>query len=134
MEVVFYKDVDDTVPVLAWLQELRRRQPRVFAKCQVRIKRLSEIGHELRRPEADYLRDGIHELRIRIGTVNYRILYFFHAQKIAVLAHALTQEAAVPVRDIDQAVERMRNFLAEPNKYTYREPVIEKAEADIEDD
>ena len=28
----------------------------------VRIRRLAELGHELRRPEADLLRDDIHEL------------------------------------------------------------------------
>jgi DNA-binding XRE family transcriptional regulator len=51
----------------------------VYAKCAVRIRRLADLGHELRRPEADLLRDGICELRARLGTVNYRILYFFMA-------------------------------------------------------
>jgi hypothetical protein len=27
-------------------------------KCLARLKRLEDLGHELRRPEADYLRDG----------------------------------------------------------------------------
>ncbi len=134
VEVVFYKDVDDTVPVRDWLAELRRRQPRAFAKCRVRIARLAEVGHEMRRPEADLLRDGIHELRIRLGTVNYRLLYFFHGQTLAVLAHGLTKEAAVPSRDIDRAIARMQKFVADPAKHTYREPVIENAEEDDEDD
>ncbi len=134
VEVVFYKDVDNTVPVRDWFAELRRRQPRAFAKCQVRIERLAEVGYELRRPEADFLRDGIHELRIRFGTVNYRILYFFQGQTAAVLAHALTKEAAVPSRDIDRAIEQMGKFLADPHKRTYRESVVENAEEDVEDD
>lgn len=49
-------------------------------KCRVRIERLRDLGHELRRPEADLLRDGIYELRVRLGTLNYRMLYFFHGQ------------------------------------------------------
>jgi hypothetical protein len=35
------------------------------------------MGHELRRPEADFLRDGIYELRASLGGVHHRILYFF---------------------------------------------------------
>jgi hypothetical protein len=35
----------------------------------------------LRRPHADYLEDGIYELRWRNGTVQYRILYFFHGRE-----------------------------------------------------
>jgi ribosome-binding protein aMBF1 (putative translation factor) len=60
-----------------------------------RIRRLAEAGRELRRPEADYLRGGIYELRARRGHVNYRILYFFHGQNVAILAHALTKEGAI---------------------------------------
>jgi hypothetical protein len=43
----------------------------------VRIERLRDLGHELRRPEADYLRDGIYELRVGLGSVNHRMLYSF---------------------------------------------------------
>jgi len=63
-----------------------------------------ELGHELRRPEADLLRDGIYELRARLGTVNYRILYFFHGRNVAVLAHAITKENEIPVVEINRAV------------------------------
>lgn len=58
-QVVFYKEVDGTVPVLEWLRTLRRENRRAFAKCVARIRRLAELGHELRRPEADLLRDAI---------------------------------------------------------------------------
>lgn len=82
IEVVFHKGVDDTVPVRDWLAALQRRQPRAFAKCRVRIARLAEVGYEIGRPEADFLRDGIHELRTRLGTVNYRLLYFTRAKPL----------------------------------------------------
>jgi hypothetical protein len=84
---------------------------------------LASEGHELRRPEADYLRDGIHELRIRRGRVNYRILYFFHGPRVALLAHAITKEAALPVIEIDRAVERKRLYEGDPARYTYKEDV-----------
>jgi len=58
--VVFYQDDPDTVPVLDWLDSLPTK---ALDKCRVRIERLRDLGHELRRPEADFLRDGIYELR-----------------------------------------------------------------------
>ena len=57
--VFFFREpTDDSVPLLEWLDGLPQK---VRAKCTVRIDRLGELGHELRRPEADFLRDGIHE-------------------------------------------------------------------------
>lgn len=81
--VVFYQEDDGTVPVLEWLDSLPRKAQ---DKCFVRISRLEELGHELRRPEADLLRDNIYELRIGLQGINYRILYFFHGKQAAVLA------------------------------------------------
>jgi phage-related protein len=121
--VVFYRKDDGTVPVRDWLRDLQRRHRRAFAKCVVRIRRLAELGHELRRPEADLLRDGIHELRIREGRVNYRILYFFHGQNVAILGHALTKEDKVPKGDIDRAVLRKAKFQASPNAHSFVEDI-----------
>ena len=55
--VVFYRESDGTAPVLEWLEALPAKAQ---DKCRVKIERLCELGHELRRPEADLLRDGIH--------------------------------------------------------------------------
>ena len=78
-------------------------------------------GHELRRPEADLLRDGIYELRVRLGTANYRMLYFFHGRIAAVLAHGLIKETEVPRRDIELAIRRKVNFASNPEQHTYKE-------------
>jgi phage-related protein len=113
-ELVFYKDDDGTVPVREWLQALQRQNRRAFAKCIARIRRLAELGHELRRPEADFLRDEIYELRAKMGHVQYRILYFFQGREIAILAHALTKKDKVPSADIDRAVRRKAAFRRDP--------------------
>jgi hypothetical protein len=39
---------------------------------------LREVGYDLRRPEAEFLRDGVYELRVSLSHVQYRILYSFH--------------------------------------------------------
>ena len=53
------------------------------------------MGHELRRPEADLLRDGIYELRVSLQGVHHRILYFFQGTITAVVSHGLAKERAV---------------------------------------
>ena len=117
--LLFFQDADGAAPVWEWLKALRTRNPKAYAKCVVRIRRLVELGHELRRPEADLLRDGIYELRARLGTVNYRMLYFFHGRNVAVLGHAITKEDEIPVVEINRAVERRRAFIASPAAHTF---------------
>ena len=63
--LLFFQDANGSAPVWEWLRDLRTRNPKAYAKCAVRIRRLVELGRELRRPEADLLRDGIYELRAR---------------------------------------------------------------------
>jgi hypothetical protein len=60
-EVIFYQEEDGTIPIVDWLDGLHNKAQ---VKCLARLGRLEELGHELRRPEADLLRDGIYELRI----------------------------------------------------------------------
>lgn len=79
-KLIYFKDASGAVPVLEWLSRLRRRDKKVYAKCVVAIELLHQLGHELRRPIADYLRDGVYELRPKSGRVNYRILYFFRGK------------------------------------------------------
>lgn len=119
-DVGYYQE-GKAVPVLDWLRELRQRDRRAYAKCVVRIQRLAQEGHALRRPEADYLRDGIHELRARQGRVNYRILYFFHGQNVVILAHGLTKEDEVPDAEIERALRRKEAFEQNPKLHLYEE-------------
>ena len=120
-EVIFYQKDPQNVPVLDWLKELWRSDRKAYESCVAAIERLASFGHELRRPLSDILRDGIHELRIRKGHVNYRILYFLHGSNLAILAHALTKEGTVPAADIERAIRRKRAFEASPDQHTYSE-------------
>ena len=118
IEVVFFKEDDGTVPMLDWLDSLQSKAP---DKCVVRIEGLRELGHELRRPEADFLRDGIYELRAGLRHVNYRMFYFFHGRTIAVLSHGVVKEAAVPSREIQRALARKQKFENDPKTHTHIE-------------
>jgi phage-related protein len=117
IRIVFFVD-EKGCPVLKWLDSLPKR---IQAKAHVRIERLAEMGHELRRPETDYLRDGIYELRWQFQSVNYRILYFFQGRDAVVLSNGLTKEDRVPSREIDLTIQRKRMFESDPERYTYIE-------------
>ena len=116
-EVVLFREDDETVPLAKWLKRLPKK-PR--AKCLAALTRLEELGHELRRPEADYLRDNIYELRVRFQSVNYRMLYFFHGRTATVVSHGLTKEKQLPAKEIQTAIERKARFETDPQKYGLR--------------
>jgi phage-related protein len=119
--VVFYREPTGAVPVLDWLKKLRKTDRRAYETCVAAVDRLAAFGHELRRPLSDLLRDGIHELRVRKGRVNYRILYFFHGRDLAVLGHAITKEDVVPDIEIERCIRRKRAFESDPLEHTYSE-------------
>ena len=116
-EVIFYHEEEGSVPLLDWLDGL---QAKAQDKCLARLARLEALGHELRRPEADYLRDGIHELRASLRGMQYRMLYFFQGNLAAVVSHGIIKEQQVPPKEIDLAIERKKKFLANPKRHTFK--------------
>ena len=119
VSVVFYCDEKGNAPFLEWFEGLPEK---VQDKCLVRIERLKELGYELKRPEADYLKDDIYELRFKHQSVNYRVLYYFHGNQLVVLSHGFTkQRASVPNKEITTAVERMKRFKVSPSRHTFKE-------------
>jgi phage-related protein len=98
VDVLFFQEAEGkTPPLIEWLDVL---PPKARVKCLVRLKRLEDFGHELRRPEADFLRDGIYELRASYQGVHYRMLYFFHGRAAVVLTHGVVREQEVPARAV----------------------------------
>ena len=87
----------------------------------MKLERLAERGHGLRRPEADYLRDSIYELRIGLSGINYRILYFFSGNTAAILSHGIIKERIVPPKEIDLAIKRKKQFEKDADQHTYQE-------------
>lgn len=118
-EVYFYKDDDESVPVLDWLLELFDKNQRAARKCFSLIKLLRQLGSELRRPRADLLRDGVYELRTEVGRVNYRILYGFVGKNVALLAGGLTKEKTVAANQIDTAAARIAKYKRQPTRHRF---------------
>ena len=117
IEVFYFQEDEDKVPLVRWLDRLSAKAQQ---KCQVRLGRLEALGHDLRRPEADYLRDDIYELRASYQGVHYRMLYFFPGKAAVVVSHGIAKEQRVPPHEIDLAVKRRRVFESSPEKHAFK--------------
>ena len=104
------------MPLLEWLDGLPIKAQ---DKCRLKLERLQELGYELRRPEADYLRDGVYELRVSLQGINYRMLYFFHGDIAAVVSQGIIKERVMPPKEIDRAIARKREFVQDLKRHTY---------------
>ena len=115
--VRLFREKNGEAPLGVWLAELERHERKVHDKCVQRILLLSQLGSELRRPFTDMLRDGIRELRVRVGSVNYRILYFFHGANAVCLSHGLKKVGRVPDSEIETALVRKKLVERDPQSH-----------------
>ncbi|MDJ0658151.1 MAG: type II toxin-antitoxin system RelE/ParE family toxin [Crocosphaera sp.] len=97
---------------------------KVQTQCFVKLERLAQLGYEIRRPEADLLRDKIYELRINFRGINYRILYFFYKNQAIIISHGLIKERKVPPLEIEQAIKNKTKFEQNPEIHTYSQELI----------
>ena len=116
--VLFYREEDKTVPLRGWLANLEE-QARI--RCLARLDLLAEQGHELRRPIAENIGDGLYELRVKFHHVNLRMLYFFHGKTAAVVSHGFAKEKKIPPAEINAALQRMEKFRQNPKLHTFVE-------------
>ncbi len=72
--VLYYGSVDGKCPVREFIDSISERNQ---AKTLALIAALEERGTNLPRPYADLLKDGIHELRVKLSGNQVRIFYFF---------------------------------------------------------
>lgn len=85
-------------------------------KHQVKILRflslLEQMGPTLPRPYSDLLKDGIHELRIKLSGDQIRMLYFFCFRKYIVFYVAFVKNTdRVPEKFIHRVKRYRANFL-----------------------
>ena len=118
VEVRVFRDGNGKVPFNDWLRDLKKKQKRAHARCIYLLMALSREGRDLKMPHAKPLRDGVMELRGRVGKVNYRPLFALISNKVAAVSHGLTKEREVPSDAIDLAVARIALMKSDPDRYT----------------
>src|SRR4051812_48797150 len=116
--VYVFRATDGSVPLIKWLQSLAETNDVAFDRAVAHIQDLERMGYELRRPAVDNLGDGIWELRFRVVTVQYRILYFFCGKNALVLSHGVTKERKIKPKDIALAKRRKALVTANFAKHT----------------
>ncbi len=118
-QLVYYELADESVPVKDFIDGLDELEQ---AKAFNWMRSLGEKGPTFPRPYADYLRDGIYELRLKLSGDNERILYFFCFKDFIVLTHQPTKHTKkVPDGDIEIALQRKTNFY---KQYKTKEELI----------
>ena len=84
---------------------------------------LETKGPLLPRPYADLLKDGIHELRIKLSGNQIRILYFFCYEDFIILTNSFSKnKKRVPEKEINKAKKCRTDFFKRyPEKKLRRE-------------
>lgn len=107
--VRLYFDVKGRVPVQEFLSFMQEGIRQKFYRY---LEQLEQMGPQLGRPYADKVRGNLYEFRIRFGSDNIRILYFFMNRDVVILAHAFKKDQQrLSENDIQLAERRRNDFL-----------------------
>jgi phage-related protein len=113
-DIEFFSESGGVCEVGDWIMKLKISQR---DKVIAWIDKLQEMGPLLPRPYADLLRDGIHELRIKIPSSQIRILYFFVFEDRIVLTHPFYKNAAkVSEKEIKKAIPIREEYIKRSEK------------------
>jgi len=106
-KVIYYEDENSCFEVMEFIEKrMKNKQVKIFSWLSL----LEERGPELPQPYSDLLKDGIHELRIKLSGKQTWILYFFCFKKFIVLTNVFIKTIdTAPEKAVSKANER-RNF------------------------
>ena len=108
-QAIFYWDERGRVPVRDLIESLPEK---IRQKIAAWIELLEQEGPSLKRPYADKVQDKLYELRIRLGSDNIRILYFFFVKDKIILLHGFRKkEWEIKRSDLELAERRMHDFI-----------------------
>lgn len=120
--VIYYKTSKGESPVEEFIN-IRSENNRL--KIFSIIDYLEEVGINLPRPYADYLGDGIYELRVKLSGDETRTLYFFCFENYIILTHTFIKTSErVPEKEINRALKYKQDFLSRYNQKNIKELLI----------
>lgn len=109
-DVDFYKLENGKSPAQDFIMSL---DTKMKAKTFRAISLLKEYGNQLREPFSKPLRDGLFELRVRLGSDVVRILYFFCKGRLIVLTNGFVKKTQkTPEEEINLALEYKTEYLS----------------------
>jgi phage-related protein len=102
--IYFFVDARGNSPVREFINSLPLNEQ---TKIAAYLDELKNQGHNLRRPMADYIDEGIYELR----PGHNRFFYFFFLRENAVILHALRKKTdKIPSNDLGLCLKRKKEF------------------------
>lgn len=109
----FYEKGDE-IPVKDFLDSLDKK---MRAKFLMEIRLLEEKGNQLREPYSKALKDGIFELRAKVGSDISRVLYFFYYEGRIILTHGFIKKTQkTPQSEIEKAKQYRKDFFERNGK------------------
>jgi hypothetical protein len=116
--VIYYENIKGQSEVFDFVENVTLREK---AKILAVLDILEERGPQLPRPYADFLEDGIHELRIKLHGNQVRILYFFCYRDFIILTNVCVKTTAkVPVPEINKSKMCRVDYLARNTEQSLR--------------
>jgi phage-related protein len=107
--VEFYETANGRSPVQEFLDELKQSDPGDFAAVLAGLAKLRNRQYH-REPLSKALDHGLFELR-HVGKLNTRVMWFFVKGRRIIAVHGIRNKGqAVPMRDLETARERMRDW------------------------
>ena len=107
--IVYYEDKKGSSQVFEFIE---KRKEGERAKVLAFLSLLEDRGPQLPRPYADFLEDGIHELRVKLSGNQVRVLYFFCYRDFIVLTNVFTKTSDImPPKEIKRPRKLVLIFL-----------------------
>ena len=109
-EIIFYQKANGEEPAKDFLISLdTKMRAKVFRTIAI----LKANGSKLREPYSKPLRDGIFELRAKVGSDTSRVLYFFViGQRIVLTNGFLKKTNKTPEREIETAIHYRDDYFS----------------------
>jgi len=109
-EIEHYETTRQRCPVQEFIDSLDARSKARVARA---IDLLERFGIALGMPYAKHVEGELWELRTRVGTSQYRIIYFLFTDKVFILLHGFAKKSGrIPERDLKAARDRRDDFLS----------------------
>lgn len=108
-EIIFYETKKGERPVKDFLDGLDRKQR---VKMLGLMSVLKEKGNLLREPYSKCLRDGIFELRCKVGSNTTRVMYFFYYDKKIIMTNGFVKKTQkTPQSEMELALKRKQDYI-----------------------
>ena len=107
--LIFYRNISGKCLIEDFIEGLPDEDAKEVVAS---IAALRELGNKARRPLADYVENGIYELRARRLKKRFRVLYTFAGKRtILLLTGFVKKTKAVPAKEIKKAKVLKKEYL-----------------------